>query len=111
MVEINYKRLDKLDDFEIALVHKISEREFGKVKRNLANASLVVDIKKINREGRRAAYEVKARVDAPSLVLHGEHTDWELQRALHRTFDNLKNEIERKFNKKKVKWPKRLIRE
>lgn len=108
MDEINYRNLDRLDALEIATVQRISSREFEKIKRNFTDASLVVDIKKINKQGKRASYEVKARIDIPSVKLYAEHTDWELQRALHRTFDNLKVEVEHKFKKREVKWPGRI---
>ncbi len=110
MDEITYRNLDRLDAAEIAAVQRICPREFEKIKRNFSNASLVVDIKKINRDGKKAAYEVNARIDAPSTKLHAKHSDWELQRALHRIFDNLKMEVEHKFKKREVKWPRRIRR-
>lgn len=108
MDKITYINLDKLDAVEIATVQRISSREFGKIGRDFADASLVVDIKRINKAGKRALYEITARIDAPSIKLYAEHSDWELQRALHRTFDNLKMEVEHKFKKKEVKWPGRI---
>ncbi len=111
MDEITYKGLDRLEAMEVATIQKISGREFDKIKRNFDKASLVVGVKKINAEGKRSKYEINARVDAPSLVLHAEHSDWELQRVLHRTFENLKTEFEHKFKKGKKKWPNRIIKE
>ncbi len=103
MDELVYRHLDKLDAFEKATVERICPREFDKVKRPLPTSCLVVDIKKINSGGKRATYEVKLRVDAPSVKLYADHSDWELQRALHRAFDNLKMEVEHKFKKVKSK--------
>jgi len=109
MEEINYIGLDKLDAWDIANVQRVSSREFGKLKRNFSDASLIVNIKKINKKGKRSTYEVNARIDAPSVKCYAEHSDRELQRALHRIFDSLKMEVEHKF-KKKVKWPGRILK-
>ncbi len=112
MEEITYKGLDRLEAVEVTTIQRISGREFSKIKRNFGDkAFLILGVKKINCEGRRSKYEINARVDAPCLVLHAEHSDWELQRVLHRTFDNLKVEFEHKFKKGKKKWPTRIIKE
>lgn len=114
MVEVEYKDVSKLDFDERAVIQGVCEREFKKIKRSVANACLVVCVKKINAKGgkdRRATYEAVLKVDAPSVVLHAEHSDWELQRALHRAFDNLKKQVDHKFKRGKPKWPGRIIKE
>lgn len=101
--EINYRGLDRLDAMEIAITQKITFKEFSKIKRKIDNAVLVIDIKKNQSGGKKAMYDIKARVEAPALVLHAEHSGWELEITLHKTFDNLKTEIEHKFTKKETK--------
>lgn len=101
--EINYKGLDKLDAMEIAMTQKITAKEFSKIKREIENAVLVMEIKKSQSGGKKAMYDINARVDAPALVLHAEHSGWELEITLHKTFDSLKMEIEHKFAKKETK--------
>jgi hypothetical protein len=111
MDEIVYRGLNKLEAIEVATIQRIAAKEFGKLKRGLGDASLVLDVKKINKAGKRATYEARARVDMPSIRLQAEHSDWELQRALHRMFENLKVEVEHKFKKNVVKWPNRILKE
>lgn len=95
---IIYNGLKKLDSFEISTLQTLVGRFFPKVQRNFSNASLSVDIKKDDVAGTRARYTVLLRVLAPNkTILSAEHTDWELQRAVHRAFDSIKNEAEHKF--------------
>lgn len=111
MDEVTYRGLDSLDAVEKATLERICPKEFSKIKRDLPSSSLIVDIKKMNKEGKRVVYNIKARVDAPSIKLYAEHSDWELQRVIHRTFENLKVEVQHKFKKKGVKWPNRIRKE
>jgi hypothetical protein len=111
MDEITYRGIDSLDAVEKATMERICPKEFSKIKRSLTTGSLIIDVKKLNKAGKRVVYNIKARVDAPSIKLYAEHSDWELQRVLHRTFDNLKMEVEHKFKKKEVKWPNRIMKE
>lgn len=96
--KIIYKGLKKLDSFDISKVQTLTNRYFSKIERHFSNASLTVNVKKAAVTGKRARYTIILRVSAPTkVVLFAEHTDWELQRAIHRAFDNIKNEARHKF--------------
>lgn len=95
---IVYKGLKNLDSFEISKVQTLVERYFPKVQRHFSNASLIVDVKTADITGNRKRYTILLRVLAPNkTILSAKHTDWELQRAVHRAFDNIKNEAGHKF--------------
>lgn len=95
---ITFKGLKKLDSFEISKVQTLTERYFPKVQRHFSNATLSVDVKTANVAGKRKRYTVLLRVLSPNkTILSAKHTDWELQRAVHRAFDNIENEARHKF--------------
>ncbi len=97
MEQITYVGLKSLDSFEISTVQTIVGRCFPKIQRHFSNATLTVNIKIADVTGKRKRYTVFLRVSAPRNVLSVEHTDWELQRAVHRAFDGLENEAQHKF--------------
>lgn len=109
---ITYKGLKRLDSFDISKIQTLAERYFPKIERHFSNAALTLDVKKADTEGRRARYTILLKVSAPTkVVLSAEHTDWELQRAIHRAFDNLKNAARHKFGVGVVKRLKKSFRE
>ncbi|MBU4502636.1 MAG: hypothetical protein KKA79_08620 [Nanoarchaeota archaeon] len=99
MVEkITYKGLRKLDAMEISTIYNLTEKNFPKIQRHFSNASLTIDIKKAAVAGTRARYTILLRLAAPTkIMLSAEHTDWDLTRAIHRAFDNVKNEAKHRF--------------
>ena len=106
--KITYKGLKKLDSFDISTVQTLVERNFPKIERHFDNATLTVDIKKASKTGNRSRYTVLLRVTAPTkTILKAEHTDWELQRAIHRAFDNIKSEARHKYEVGVVKRNKK----
>ena len=106
--KITYKGLKQLDSFDISKVQTLVERNFPKIERHFNNAELSVDIKKASKTGSRSRYTVLLRVISPNkTILQAEHTDWELQRAIHRAFDNLKNEARHKYEVGVVKRNKK----
>jgi len=110
--KITYKGLKKLDSFDISKIQTLVERYFPKIERYFSNAALTVDVKKASKTGKRFRYTIILRVTAPTKpVLFGEHTDWELQRAIHRAFDNIKNEARHKFGVGVVKRQKKNFKE
>jgi len=106
--KITYKGLKKLDSFDISKVQTLVERYFPKIERHFSNASLTVDVKKAAIKGKRARYTIILRVSAPTkVILTAKHMDWELQRAIHRAFDNLQNEARHRFKVGVVKRNKK----
>jgi len=104
MENISYLGLKKLDDNEIDIINKLTERFYPKVNRNFEGVNLAINIKKYEAEGKRAKYSIHLKADHPDIknVLAAKQFDWDLATALHKTFDNLLNEIKHKFKKEVV---------
>lgn len=110
--KITYKGLKRLDSFDISKIQTLVERYFPKIERYFSNATLTVDVKKASKTGKRSRYTIFLKVAAPTkVVLSAEHTDWELQRAIHRAFDNLKNAARHKFSVGVVRRQKKSFKE
>lgn len=111
MVEkIRYIGLRNLDSFEISKIQSLTNKYFKKIERFFSNANLVVNVKKADVGGKRARYEFNLRVEAPTPVLTATHMDWELQRALHRAFDNILNSAKHKYKSEVTQRRKKSFR-
>ena len=106
--DIQFVGLKELDAMEIEKLQSLSEKHFSKIRRDFTNGRLVVNIKKGSSKAgdtsdKRARYEISLRLDAPALICTAGHSDWELERAIHRSFNALQNEAKHKFEKKEAK--------
>ena len=96
--KITYKGLRNLDSLDINKIQTLVNKNFLKVQRFFSNAALTVDIKKASATGKRARYTIILRVSAPTkTIVNGEHTDWDLQRTVHKAFDNIFNSAKHKY--------------
>ncbi|MSR86398.1 hypothetical protein EXS74_03305 [Candidatus Woesearchaeota archaeon] len=98
-MSIIYNRLKDLNVVETQEVKRLSEQTFEKVKRDLFDCKLIVDIHKFEKAGARAKYSIHYRVEHPSTLLTAEETDWDLAKALHKASDNLLEEVRKKAKK------------
>jgi len=105
--EITYVGLKNLDSFEISNLQTLVNRYYPKIHRHFSNATLTVNVKIADVTGKRKRYTISLRVSAPSVILSAEHMDWELQRAVHRAFEGLKNNARHKFKVGVVKRRKK----
>lgn len=80
-------------------VKDISTREFEKVKRQLKNIiSMVVHVKVYSKEASKAKFALHIRVISPTQLFEScKSHDWDLVRALRKSFEDIHNEIEHKF--------------
>ncbi|MEA3379045.1 MAG: hypothetical protein U9Q69_05420 [Nanoarchaeota archaeon] len=83
---IVYKDYKKL----VILLNKLYGKE-------LPNLELVIDIKKINAQGKQKNYDVKANLFATNNRFNAIANDWDFAKALHEIMDNLSNLINKKF--------------
>ena len=60
-----------------------------------------MDVHKFEKAGARAKYSIHLRLEDPSILLTAEEADWELPKALHKTIQNLAEEV-RKKSKREV---------
>lgn len=104
---ITYLGLDKLDTFEANLLKQLCEKNFTKILRDLnkfqeinLNATLKVNIKTINSEGKQKNYLINANVTSTTGNFNVEESDWDLARTTHKVFDNFSNLINHKLKLK-----------
>lgn len=100
---IIYNRLKDLNVAEIQEVKRQSEQAFDKVKRDLFDCKMIVDVHKFEKAGARAKYSIHFRVEHPTIILTAEEADWELVKALHKGSDNLLEEVRKKARKETKK--------
>ncbi|MDP6641822.1 MAG: hypothetical protein QGF74_00360 [Candidatus Nanoarchaeia archaeon] len=103
MENITYVGLKKLDEDEIEVINKLTERFYPKINREFDSVNLTVDVKKYDPTGKRGKYSIHLRIDHPNIknILSAKEFDWDLATSLHKTFDNLMSEIEHKFKDNK----------
>ncbi|MBI5871919.1 hypothetical protein HZB88_02435 [archaeon] len=102
-MEIEYIGLKAFTVIEADTIRSISENYFNKILREFNQGKILVNVKKFVKAGLRSKYSVHLRVDHPSLVLNATDSDWELARALHKCFTNMRNEVKKRFPKEKAK--------
>lgn len=107
MVNVKFTGLKKLNEQEVTKLKTLVDkgcRKLFKPKHKLENALLRINIKTKNVEGNRKLYEVILKLVSSSTkkgLFDAKHEDWELQRAVHRAFDNLTNLLQHKLKVKR----------
>jgi hypothetical protein len=92
--KIKYLGLKNLDSFEIAQLNSLTEKFYPKIERKVPDAILTVHVKTLNREGKKKTYDIKLKLSSRKIGVKSVHqpkADWDLARALHKTFNNLAN--------------------
>lgn len=106
---IEYKGLRKLTSFEISKVKSIADNFFTKIDRKIKNSNLILDIKKHKEAGKRAKYSIHARLEAPNVILAAKQFGWDINLALNKTLENMRNEMKKKFKTEGIKRRSREI--
>lgn len=114
----------ELEPYQKYNVQKIASNEAFKLQRQLRNEtfSLTLHLKEYAREGKKQAekrwaekkqespeqrgkeqagkrhkYSVTLRLEFPGRIIASTEDDWDLETALHKAFDNARNEVKKKF--------------
>ena len=92
---IQFIGVNKLEPEEQDTVMTLSEEYYSKIKRQIKNRmSLVVHVKTYQRDGGKAKYALHIRLIAPTRIFEScKAHDWDLPRALHKSFKDLMSEI------------------
>jgi len=106
---IKYKGLRRLNTLQIQEVKALTETEFKKIKYDFKDSDIFVDVKKQEKTGNRFKFSFHIRVESPSTILTAEQADWDVMKALHKTFDNLKTEVTHKFKKETIRRRKKIF--
>lgn len=86
------------NDEEKEVIGKLSSEYYEKIKRGLNNDfDLVVHLKTYNKGGKQKEWEIKAKIEGISSGFKATESDWDLARTLHKVFQDLQRQIERRF--------------
>ena len=109
LTNIQYIGLDELnmDRFTEDWVKKIASYYSEKIGFLVKNEfDVVVHIKKYKKAGKQHKYSVHLRVNYPGgTVASGKAYDWDIRRALHKGFRDLKNELSHRYKRNLKETP------
>jgi len=94
-----YQGMKDLNSIEKQEIKGILETADNKIQKEVFGAKLLVDVNKKSKAGNRAKYSVHLRLDHPSLMFSAEEAEWELVKALHKSVDNLMEQVWKKGKK------------
>ncbi len=97
---VQFVGLNELAPEEQQVVKDISIDGFDKLQRDVKTISkLVVHIKKYSETGERHKYSLHVRLNASTQVIEScKAQDWDLVRALRKSFDDLKHQVAHRFH-------------
>ncbi|MFH1455502.1 MAG: hypothetical protein ABIF40_00965 [archaeon] len=106
MVMISYIGIRDFASEEKDVIKKISEEFAEKFDLVDSNGTLKVEVKKYNSTGTVAKYAVNLMFDSVTVVQNVKQDDWELKRALRKTFENMSNALSKMDKQAAKKTPK-----
>ncbi len=88
----------RLQSYQKYNIQKIASNEAFKLQRKIKNdMNLTIHIKSYDKQGGEQKFSVNLRIDFPSRIITSTQEDWDLETALRKTFNNAKNEVDKKF--------------
>jgi len=98
MEPIQIKGIDELNDEEKNLVNTLANEYYGKIQRELKNAtSISLHVKQHSKTGNRHKSDIRIKVIAPTKIFEAQESDWDLARTLHKVFNNIERQIEHRI--------------
>jgi len=97
---IQFVGLNELDADEQEVVQRLSTEHYEKIKRSVKNiVSMIVHLKTYGGEGKKKKYAVHVRLHVPTRAVFEscKSHDWELPRAMHKSFDDIRHQIAHKL--------------
>ncbi len=100
---IQFVGVSELAPEEQALVNKLSTEQYEKIKRMIPNLEqMTVHIKQYENDdqAKKKKYSLHVRIKIPStsIIESCKSHDFDLARALHKSFDDIRVQIEHKFH-------------
>ena len=89
---LSFIGLDSLDENEVNDLKTYSDRFYQKVSRTITTNTdplVILHVKKMKASGRRCKYSIHGKVESPKLLTSVEYSDWDLIRALSKTFEKI----------------------
>lgn len=96
---LQFVGLNDLSIEEQTAINQISTKEFEKIKQKLNNSiSMIVHIKTYSKNSSKPKFALHVRVIAPTDIIEScKSHDFDLLRALHKSFEDIARQIEHKF--------------
>ncbi len=86
-----------LTEHQSMLLQEIAEHEAEKLQRKIKQPfKITVHIKEIHKKGKQHLFDLALHVEFPGKFLTSEKSDWELEKALHKCFDSVSEELDKK---------------
>jgi len=97
---IQFTGVSDLSAEDQAIVHTITTEHYEKIKRDLHNlTNMTVHVKCYEKDGNRKKYSLNVKVMAPTKEFNSSNADdWELSKALHEAFINIRNQIQHRLH-------------
>lgn len=97
---IQFVGVSELPAEEQATIQTLTTEYFEKIKRKLHNiTNMTVHVKSYEKEGGRRKYSMHVKVTAPTQIFDSSNADdWELPRALHKSFADILHQIQHKMH-------------
>ena len=92
---IQFIGVSDLEPEEQSVVNRLSTEYYDKLKRQINNmTSLKVHVKVADKEGNRKRFDIHTHLIAPTRKFSSTKAqDWDLPRTLHKSFQDLENQI------------------
>jgi len=95
----------ELSDKELSTIEEYSSKFYEKIAGSIYASSkpepkLLITVKKHARkpsENMKCKYSIHTKLEAPSIILAAHESEWDLKKALNKTFENMRHEMEHKF--------------
>ncbi|MEM4263758.1 MAG: hypothetical protein QW666_02580 [Candidatus Woesearchaeota archaeon] len=97
---VQFVGVSELEPMEQQTVQLLSTENYEKIKRAMKNiTNLVIHVKKYEKGGERKKYSIHVRAICPTAAIESCNADdFELPRALHKAFTDIKEQIKHKFH-------------
>lgn len=105
-MDVNIINKKELNEFELTVVEDYSGKfydrlaiEYYKTSQNV-RPKLFLAVKKHAKKPSDSMvcnYSIHAKLEAPSIIISAHESDWDLKKALNKTFDNMVREMQHKF--------------
>lgn len=98
MEAIQITGIDEVSSDDKAIVNKLANDYYPKIKRALKNdVSIKLHVKQHSKTGNKHKSDIRVKVVAPTKVFESQESDWDLARTLHRVFRNVIRQLEHKL--------------
>ena len=96
---IHVKGIDLLSEKEKQLITHLLNEYSVRIQRQIKNiTSFNFDLKKYEKTGKMQKFSVHARVKGLTGSFEADYGDWDLARTIHKVFNKLMNEIEKRLH-------------